>query len=360
MELDLDLHSRRVLIVGRFHESRRAIARYLAAEATVYLASPSPAPPSGRLQVVDYPSTPAGWADAVSAVDLVVAVDVDERAEALLSAACLARRTWLSREPALATAAVGRVTLIGGGPGDEGLFTLAGKAALRDADVVYYDRLAPHDQLEEWAAGAEFVNVGKKPGHHAVPQAQIERMMIASALDGENVVRLTGGDPFVFGRGGEEVLACREAGVPVVVIPGVTSAIAVPGAAGIPVTHRDVSHLVTIVSGHAPLEERELAHLAGLGGTIVVLMGVTNLPHLAAGLARHGMAPGMPIAIIERGFSPDQRTTIADIETIVPVASAVGAQSPAVLVIGEVVRLSGQDAVTLAALAHGSTALPAG
>lgn len=360
MELDLDLRGRRVLIVGRFHESRRAIARYLAAEATVYLASPTPAAASGRLQVVDYPAKPSEWSDVVSAVDLVVAVDVDPRSDALLNAACLARRTWLSREPALATTETGRVTLIGGGPGDDGLFTLAGKAALRDADVVYYDRLAPHNRLDEWAAGAEFVNVGKKPGHHAVPQSQIERMMIASALDGENVVRLKGGDPFVFGRGGEEVIACREAGVPVVVIPGVSSAIAVPGAAGIPVTHRDVSHLVTIVSGHAPLEERELAHLAGLGGTIVVLMGVTNLPHLTAGLARHGMAPDMPIAIIERGFSTNQRTTIADIETIVPVASAVGAQSPAVLVIGEVVGLSGQSAVDLAELAHNSSALASG
>jgi uroporphyrin-III C-methyltransferase len=354
VELNLDLRSRRVLIVGRFHESRRAIARYLAAEATVYLASSTPAPASGRLQVVDFPGTAGEWAHVVSAVDLVVAVDVDEKSDALLSAACLSRRTWLSREPALATAEIGRVTLIGGGPGDEGLFTLAGKEALRDADVVYFDRLAPHSQLDRWAAGAEFVNVGKKPGHHAVPQDQIERMMIASALDGENVVRLKGGDPFVFGRGGEEVIACREAGVPVVVIPGVTSAIAVPGAAGIPVTHREVSHLVTIVSGHAPLEERELAHLAGLGGTIVVLMGVTNLPHLAAGLARHGMAPGMPIAIIERGFSANQRTTIADIDTIVPVASAVGAQSPAVLVIGEVVALSGHAATDLAELAQSS------
>ena len=354
MELDLDLRSRRILIVGRFHESRRAIARYLAAEATVYLASPTPAPKSGRLQVVDYPTNAGEWADIVSAVDLVVAVDIDKKADALLTAACTARRTWLSREPATAAAEIGRVTLIGGGPGDEGLFTLAGKAALREADVVYYDRLAPHGQLDRWAPGAELVDVGKKPGHHAVPQDQIERMLVASALDGQNVVRLKGGDPFVFGRGGEEVIACREAGVPVVVIPGVTSAIAVPGAVGIPVTHRNVSHLVTIVSGHAPLEERELAHLAGLGGTIVVLMGVSNLPHLAAGLARHGMAPGMPIAIIERGFSTNQRTTIADIDTIVPVATAVGAQSPAVLVIGEVVALSGHAAIDLAELAETS------
>jgi uroporphyrin-III C-methyltransferase len=356
MELDLDLRERRVLIVGRFAESRRAIARYLAEGASVIVATPIPAS-SATVQVVALPRTPRAWMKLVSTVDLAVAVDIDETSDALLSAACRARRTWLSREPALATTEIGRVTLVGGGPGDDGLLTLAGKAALRDADVVYFDRLAPHSRLDAWAAGAELVDVGKTPGHHAVPQEQIQRMMVASALEGKHVVRLKGGDPFVFGRGGEEVNACREAGVPVVVIPGVSSAIAVPGAAGIPVTHRDVSHLVTIVSGHAPLEERELAHLAGLGGTIVVLMGVTNLPHLVAGLARHGMAPGMPTAIIERGFSPHQRTTIADIETIVPVASAVGAQSPAVLVIGEVVALSGGD---LAELALSSTALTPG
>ena len=183
--------------------------------------------------------------------------------------------------------------------------------------------------------------------------------MIASALDGRNVVRLKGGDPFVFGRGGEEVLACRRAGVPVDVISGVTSAISVPGAAGIPVTHRDVSHLVTVVSGHAPLQDSELAHLAGLGGTIVVLMGVSNLPHLAAGLARHGMKPDMPIAVIERGFSPEQRTTVATIATIVGIASTAGVQSPAVLVVGEVVRLANHDTVDLDELVRGTNAYAA-
>jgi uroporphyrin-III C-methyltransferase len=126
------------------------------------------------------------------------------------------------------------------------------------------------------------------------------------------------------------------------------------------VTYRDVSHLVTIVSGHAPLEERELGHLAGLGGTIVVLMGVSNLPHLAAGLARHGMAADMPIAVIERGFSTDQRTTIADIGTIVPVASAVGVQSPAILVIGEVVAISPVATIEAAELARSSNSLASG
>ncbi len=347
MELDLDLRGRRVLIVGRRHESRHAIARYLRAGAVIYLASPAPTPPSGTLQVVAYPTTAQEWADVVSAVSVVVTVEVEPHTDLVLAAACRARNTWLSREPCAPETPIGRVTLVGGGPGDEGLFTLAGKAALRSADIVYYDRLAPHGNLEDWAAGAELVNVGKKPGHHAVPQHQIEQLLVESALRGLNVVRLKGGDPFVFGRGGEEVVACRSAGVPVEVISGVTSAISVPGAAGIPVTYREISHTLTVLSGHAPLEERELAHLAGLGGTIVVLMGVSNLPHLASGLARHGVSPDMPIAIIERGFSPEQRTTVSNIGNIVAVADAVGARSPAVLVIGEVVRFSEHGAIDL-------------
>jgi uroporphyrin-III C-methyltransferase len=358
MELDLTLRGRRVLIIGGATEARRSIARYLAAEATVYLAAPDGASATSRLQVVEYPTTTQEWTAIVSAVDVVALVGADERTDRIVTAACHARKTWLSREPA--ASAVGSVTLVGGGPGDEGLLTLAGREALRHADVIYYDRLAPHSNLAAWAPGAEFINVGKKPGHHAVPQKQIEEIMVSSALAGNNVVRLKGGDPFVFGRGGEEVLACREAGVPVTVIPGVTSAIAVPGAAGIPVTHRDLSHVVTVVSGHAPLTEIEFASLVGLGGTIVVLMGMTNLPHLAAGLVRHGMATDMPLAIIERGFSDNQRTTITTIDEAPVTASAVDAKSPAVLVIGAVVAVSGHEPLDLAALLHDSTALTPG
>ncbi|WP_431219975.1 uroporphyrinogen-III C-methyltransferase [Leifsonia xyli] len=172
----------------------------------------------------------------------------------------------------------GTVTLVGGGPGDPDLLTVAAVRALEAADVVLYDRLAPHDTLAGLAPRAELIDVGKRPGHHPIPQEEIERLLVAHALAGSAVVRLKGGDPFVFGRGGEETEACRRAGVPVRVVPGVTSAIAVPAAAGIPVTHRNISRLFTVVSGHAPLSPAELEHLAGLGGTIVILMGVTNLP----------------------------------------------------------------------------------
>ncbi|BDZ56164.1 hypothetical protein GCM10025870_32370 [Agromyces marinus] len=146
----------------------------------------------------------------------------------------------------------GRVTLVGGGPGDADLLTIAAVRALATADVVLYDRLAPHEALADLAPGADLVDVGKRPGHHALPQSGIEALLVEHARAGRHAVRLKGGDPYVLGRGGEEVLACRRAGVPVAVVPGITSAIAVPAAAGIPLTHRGVSHLFTVVSGHAP------------------------------------------------------------------------------------------------------------
>ena len=144
----------------------------------------------------------------------------------------------------------------------------------------------------------------------------------------------------MFGRGSEEVLACHREGIPVKVIPGVTSAVAVPASVGIPLTHRGVSHMFTVVSGHAPLTDTEHRHLAGLGGTIVVLMGVGTLPTLTQGLLREGLASDTPVAIIERGFSQNQRTTIADLGSIVHVAAQVEVRSPAVLVIGRVVDLA--------------------
>jgi uroporphyrin-III C-methyltransferase len=234
----------------------------------------------------------------------------------------------------------GRVTLIGGGPGREDLLTLAAVRALATADVVLYDRLAPHESLAELAPNAELIDVGKRPGHHAIPQSEIESLLVDRALAGLHAVRLKGGDPYVLGRGSEEVLACHRAGVPVEVIPGVTSAVAVPGSAGIPLTHRGLSHLFTVVSGHAPLTVDELTHLAGLGGTIVVLMGVNSLPSLTAGLVRAGMSATMPVAIIERGFGADQRTTIGDLTDIVTTAGRAHVTSPAVVVVGEVVRLA--------------------
>jgi uroporphyrin-III C-methyltransferase len=234
----------------------------------------------------------------------------------------------------------GRVTLVGGGPGDPALLTVAAVEALRDADVVLYDRLAPHDALPSLAPNALLVDVGKRPGHHPIGQEGIETVMVQHALDGAAVVRFKGGDPYVFGRGSEEVLACHRAGVPVRVIPGVSSAVAVPAAAGIPLTHRNLSRLFTVVSGHMPLSDDEHRHLAGLGGTIVVLMGVGTLPAISQGLLTAGLAADTPVAIIERGYSETQRTTIADLGSILHVAAAAGVRSPAVIVIGQVVSFA--------------------
>ena len=254
-------------------------------------------------------------------------------------------------------AGVGSVTLVGGGPGDPDLLTVAAVRALAAADVVLYDRLAPHETLNELAPRARLIDVGKQPGHHPIPQGEIERLLVEHALAGSDVVRLKGGDPFVFGRGGEEADACRRAGVSVRVIPGVTSAIAVPGAAGIPVTHRSVSRMFTVVSGHAPLSPGELEHLAGLGGTIVILMGISNLPSISAGLGRFGMDPAMPVAIVEHGFSARQRTTFGELRSILAESARAGVSSPAVIVIGEVVALARDgDAAAAAALADAAAA----
>ncbi|TFD67173.1 uroporphyrinogen-III C-methyltransferase [Cryobacterium sp. Hb1] len=235
---------------------------------------------------------------------------------------------------------VGQVTLVGGGPGAAGLLTVAAVTALAQADVVLFDRLAPNDELALLAPRATLVDVGKRAGSHPVSQAGIEDLMVEHALAGKRVVRLKGGDPYVFGRGSEEVLACHRNGIAVTVISGVTSAIAVPAAAGIPLTHRGISHAFTVISGHAPLTDNELEGLTLLGSTIVVLMGVGTLPTLSQGLLRHGMPADLPVAIIERGFSATQRTTVSTLAAVLSDAAAAGVRSPAVLVIGEVVRLA--------------------
>ena len=243
-------------------------------------------------------------------------------------------------EEAAPDATRGRVVLVGAGPGSSGLLTLDGLRALADADVVLTDRLAEVGDVAALAPGAEVIDVGKLPGHHAVPQTEIERIMVERALAGLTVVRLKGGDPYVFGRGGEEVAAAVEAGVPVTVVPGVSSAVGVPGAAGIPVTHRGVSHVVTIVSGHVPLEDERARALAELGGTVVVLMGMHNLVPIAAALERCGLDPDTPAAVVERGFTPDQRSLVGTLGTLPGLVHRGAAASPAVIVIGEVVRQS--------------------
>ncbi|WDF32619.1 uroporphyrinogen-III C-methyltransferase [Arthrobacter agilis] len=323
MQLEIDLAGQRVVIVGAARASRRVVARYRAAGADV--------------ECVAAESFDAVDLAAARLVVLVGGGQDDMEAGETLQERCRNAGVLFSREAG--AVGPGQVTLVGGGPGALGLLTLDAAAALRDADVVLYDRLAPTRDLAALAPAAELVDVGKLPGHHRVPQSGINDLLVQHALAGRHVVRLKGGDPFVFGRGSEELAACLAEGVPCRVVPGVSSAISVPAAAGIPVTHRGVSHLFTVVSGHAPLTDEEHLHLAGLGGTIVVLMGVSTLPQLVAGLGRAGMRPDMPVAVVERGYSASQRTTAGTLATIVTAAGSARCQSPAVLVIGEVVRV---------------------
>ncbi|MGN6246394.1 MAG: uroporphyrinogen-III C-methyltransferase [Motilibacteraceae bacterium] len=233
----------------------------------------------------------------------------------------------------------GHVALVGGGPGDPGLVTTRGRQLLAAADVVVVDRLAPLALLDTLDDDVLVVDVGKTPDHHPVPQEEINRLLVQHAQQGRRVVRLKGGDPFVLGRGGEEALACLAAGVDVEVVPGVTSAVAVPAAAGIPVTHRGLARGFAVVSAHEALEDPELARL---DGTLVLLMGVTRLAESAVALVAHGRAADTPVAVVERGFAPDQRTTLGTLATIADVAAERGVSNPAVVVVGEVARLHEQ------------------
>jgi uroporphyrin-III C-methyltransferase len=234
----------------------------------------------------------------------------------------------------------GRVFLVGAGPGDPGLITVRGLELLRRCDAVVYDRLVAPELVAE--APAEALRIGREP----LAQEEINRLLVQLARRGLDVVRLKGGDPFLFGRGGEEAVALVEAGVPFEVVPGVSSIAAVPAAAGIPVTHRGVSSQVTVVNGHGPLD---FAALAASPGTLVVFMGLGRLDELAAGLVEHGREPGTPAAVIASGTLPEQRVVVARLDRIAEAASAL--EAPALVVVGDVVSLGAVLASPLAAAA---------
>jgi len=234
----------------------------------------------------------------------------------------------------------GRVRLVGAGPGDPGLITVRGLECLRVCDAVVYDRLVAPELVVE--APAEALRIGREP----LAQEEINRLLVQLARRGLDVVRLKGGDPFLFGRGGEEALALVEAGVPFEVVPGVSSIAAVPAAAGIPVTHRGVSSQVTVVNGHGSLD---FPALAAAPGTLVVFMGLGRLDELAAGLVAHGRGPGTPAAVIASGTLPEQRVVVARLDAIADAAA--GIEAPALVVVGDVVSLAGVLASPLAAAA---------
>ncbi len=239
--------------------------------------------------------------------------------------------------------AVGSVALIGGGPGDAGLITVRGRRLLAEADVVVADKLAPRSLLAELDPDVEIIDAGKQPHAHNLTQAQINELIVARAQAGQRVARLKGGDPFVFGRGGEEALACVQAGVPVHVVPGVTSAIAVPACAGIPVTHRGVTQDFAVVSAHLdPSQPGAIVDWEALArgtGTLVLLMAVGHLGPVAAELIKRGRAAATPVAVIRDGTTADQQVLTSTLERLTADAQAAGVRPPAVVVIGEVVRL---------------------
>jgi uroporphyrin-III C-methyltransferase len=237
----------------------------------------------------------------------------------------------------------GKVYLIGAGPGDPDLLTVKGLRLLQAADVVIYDRLIPAALLDEARFDAELIDAGKAPTKHRLSQESINTVIVNRALSGYDVVRLKGGDPFVFGRGGEEALACAAAGIAFEIVPGVSSAFAVPAYAGIPVTHRHVSSAFTVITGHEdpskPDSSIDYAVLAHLTGTLVILMGVRQLPEISARLIEHGMDPQLPAACVEWGATPQQRVIEGTLATLPDLAAAAEIRPPATIIVGEVVRL---------------------
>jgi len=237
----------------------------------------------------------------------------------------------------------GKVYLVGAGPGDPGLLTLKAKECISQADVVVYDYLANEAFLDYADPKTELIYAGKKGGSHTMKQKEINSLLVKKAKEGLTVVRLKGGDPFIFGRGGEEVQDLVKAGISFEVIPGVTSAIAVPAYAGIPLTHRDYNSTVTFVTGHEDptKKESDIAWnaLAMSRGTLVFLMGVGNLSRIVENLMEHGRSPGTPVAIIQNGTVPEQKTIVGKLQDITEKAQGEGVKPPAIIVVGDIVNL---------------------
>ena len=238
---------------------------------------------------------------------------------------------------------LGKIYLVGAGPGDPGLLTVRGLELLRGAEVIVYDQLVNPVLLEEAPAEATRIFVGKQAGRHCIAQEEINRILIAHARAGCDVIRLKGGDPFVFGRGGEEADALAAAGVPFEVVPGVSSAVAVPAYAGIPLTHRNFASSFAVVTGHEARKAQrsvDWSKLANAVDTLVILMGLKNLPQIATELSSHGLPPETPVAVIRWGTTEAQETVTGSLADIA--AKAAHLKSPAVIVVGRVVELQGR------------------
>lgn len=398
--LFLDLSGRRVLVVGAGSVGTRRAARLLGAGAVVHVVAPTA---SAEVTLWDADSSvPLTWhprafhPDDVEQAWLVHAATGDADVDACVVASADARHVWSVRassaehSPAWSAASAvgddgvtvavngggdpgraravrdgvaaqirtgeiplrrrrkpapggGSVSLVGAGPGDPDLLTLRGWRRLRAADVVVVDHLVPSSLLEHLDRDVEVHYAGKLPNHHYLTQEEINALIVQRAQEGHRVVRLKGGDPFVLGRGSEEAQACVRAGVPVEVVPGITSVVAVPAAAGIPLTHRGITSSFVLVSGHAGLPEvARHVDAAPSDATVVMLMGTKTIRPLAEHLVGRGRPADTPVAIIERGWTRRQRVLVGTLDDIADVAEQAGARPPAVVVIGEVVGLRHQ------------------
>jgi uroporphyrin-III C-methyltransferase len=237
----------------------------------------------------------------------------------------------------------GKVYLVGAGPGDPGLLTVRGLELLRRADVIVYDQLVNPVLLEETSRVAVKIFAGKQVGRHCIAQSEINEVLIGYARLGHDVLRLKGGDPFVFGRGGEEAEALAEAGIPFEIVPGVSAAVAVPAYAGIPLTHREFASSFAVVTGHEARKAQssvDWSKLATAVDTLVILMGLNNLPIIVANLLKHGRSPETPVAVIRMGTTGEQESVFGSLADIVGKSAAV--EPPALVVVGDVVSLAGK------------------
>jgi uroporphyrin-III C-methyltransferase/precorrin-2 dehydrogenase/sirohydrochlorin ferrochelatase len=399
--LGLRLRGRRVVVIGGGGVAARRVPRLLAAGADVVLISPRVTPSledlaaAGRLEWQRREYRPGDCAGAwlvcacvgageanAGEVNAAVAADAEAERTWCVRADDAARSTaWTPATGASADVTVGvlsgdprrsaairdtvmagvasgtisarhwrrrsaGVALIGGGPGDPGLITVRGRQLLAEADVVVADRLAPRELLAELSPDVEVIDASKVPYGRAMSQEEINDTLVLHARDGKFVVRLKGGDPFVFGRGGEEMLACLRAGVPVTVVPGVTSAIGVPTSAGLPVTHRGVAQSLHVVSAHvAPGDDRSMVDWAALArdeGTIVLLMGVERVRAVAETLMINGRPPGTLVSVIADGTMPTQRIIRTTLGDVAPRVAEESIRPPAIVVIGEVVGVAAE------------------
>ena len=237
----------------------------------------------------------------------------------------------------------GKVYLVGAGPGDPGLFTIRGLELLRKADVVMYDALANPELLKECRSDAEVIDAGKRARDHHLSQWQTNELLVKYAKEGKLVVRLKGGDPFLFGRGAEEAEELRKAGAEVHVVPGVSSSISVPELAGIPVTHRDYASLVTFITGHEKADREtdriDWRALVGGHGTLVIMMGLGNAGRISSELIAGGMSPDTPAAVISKGSTPDQKVAVTTVEGLESAIKDNGLEPPGIMVVGEVAKV---------------------